>query len=85
MKIGSWKIQSWTNDNKILRYELPIKANLDIICLTETHLLNNNVIELQGYKWYGHNMLSLHVIAKSGPRGCGILVRVVQQCKMEIE
>ncbi len=75
MNIGSWNVQGWTNDNQIVRLKLLNKANFDIICLTETHLVNTNVIELDGYKWYDRNKVSLHVIAKSGYGGCGILVK----------
>jgi exonuclease III len=53
-----------------------VKAiDCDIICISETHLVENQTIEVNGYKWYGHNRQGLHVRAPKGSGGVGILVR----------
>ena len=68
-------MQSWTQENSCLREAIIFATNPDLICLTETHLTHDASITLPGYKWYGHNRLNLHVRAKSGSGGCGILVK----------
>jgi hypothetical protein len=48
---------------------------LDIICLCETHLDKDNVIDLKDYKWYGLNRKLIHRHAKKPSGGVGILIR----------
>ena len=50
-------------------------ADLQIIGLVEIHLTGNNAIILDGYRWFGINLKSLHVNAKVGSGGVGLLVR----------
>ncbi|CAG2188375.1 unnamed protein product [Mytilus edulis] len=49
--------------------------NLDILGLAETHLTGDKVISVEGYQWFGLNRKHIHVRAKSGSGGVGILVR----------
>ncbi len=51
--------------------------NCDILCLTETHLNDNNEnsIEIKNYKWFPHSRLSKHVKASINHGGVGLLVK----------
>ncbi|CAG2217548.1 unnamed protein product [Mytilus edulis] len=49
--------------------------DLDILGLAETHLTGDNVISVEGYQWFGLNRKHIHVRAKSGSGGVGILIR----------
>ena len=48
---------------------------MDILGIAESHLTGSNGISVDGYKWFGHNRRSIHVRAKCGSSGVGILVR----------
>ena len=43
--------------------------------MNETHLKSTQVIELEGYQFYGHNSMSIYVNAPKGSGGVGIFVR----------
>ena len=47
----------------------------DVICINETHLKATQVIELEGYHFYGYNRTSIHINAPKGSGGVGIFVR----------
>ena len=47
---------------------------LEIIGLAETHLIKDNVLNINGYSWYGNNRKSLHRNAKCGSGGAGFLI-----------
>ena len=47
---------------------------LEIIGLAETHLIKDNVLNINGYSWYGNNRKSLHRNAKCGSGGVGFLI-----------
>ena len=53
---------------KTTKLECINKTRADILCLTETHLCGNEVINLPGYMWFGHNRKSVH---KKAWRGSG--------------
>lgn len=38
---------------------------------TESHLTNNNIIDLENYKWFGNNHSQTYTRAKTGSGGCG--------------
>ena len=40
----------------------------------ETHLINDNALEVDVYTWYGHNRGYKHVHAPKGSGGVGMLV-----------
>jgi hypothetical protein len=69
-------VRSWTNssDNHFIRSSCVNHLNLDIVGIAETHLMKNNVICMDGYRWFGQNRKALHVRAKTGSGGIGILV-----------
>ncbi|CAC5413581.1 unnamed protein product [Mytilus coruscus] len=51
------------------------KSNLHILGLAETHLVDQSVVDIEGYTWFGHNRKHIHVRARTGSRGVGVLVR----------
>ncbi|CAG2188857.1 unnamed protein product [Mytilus edulis] len=48
---------------------------LHILGIAETHLVKNNTISVDGYTWFGHNRIGIHIRAKAGSGGVGFLVR----------
>ena len=50
------------------------RAGHDVYALNETHLRNQNGINVPGYKWYGHNGLALDPNALRGSGGIGFLI-----------
>lgn len=49
--------------------------NCDIISIGETHLHVENVLDINGYRWFGFNRGNIHVNAPKPSGGVGILVR----------
>ena len=45
----------WTEQNRELRERLIVSSNCDIFCVSETHLLYESVIYVEGYEYYGYN------------------------------
>ena len=43
--------------------------------IAETHLVNDNVINVDNYEWFGNNRKHIHIRAKTGSGGVGILVK----------
>ena len=72
IKFASWNMGGFYGNNTKL--ECISKAGVDILCLTETHLCGNEVINLPGYMWFGHNRKSVHKKAWRGSGGVGVLV-----------
>ena len=64
----------WTHRNCHLRQGILYHFKTDIICLTETHLKDKYMIELQGYKWFGYNRQSQHKKASKASGGVDIVV-----------
>ena len=52
-----------------------LNLNPDIVLLVETKLQGTNVINLNGYIWYGQNRTRIKQSAKSGSGGVGILIK----------
>lgn len=50
--------------------------NCDILSIGETHLHVRNVIDINGYRWFGINRVAIHVNAPKPSGGVGILVRI---------
>ena len=71
----SWNIQSWTNNNCVLRKKVLQNIDPHFICLTETHLKGEETISMNGYTWFSNNRTVLHTRAKTGSGGCGIFVK----------
>ena len=62
------------------KYNVIVSNNFDIfdiyiICLCETWLFNNNVIQCDRYKWIGQNRLAISKRAIRGSGGVGVLVK----------
>ena len=60
-----------------MKEKLLLFNNPDIVCVTETHLKNNDQICIEGYKYYGLNRLLLNKHALRGSGGIGVLVKNV--------
>ena len=37
--------------------------------------MKDNAVDIDGFKWYGHNRKNIHIRAKTGSGGTGLLVR----------
>ncbi|CAC5409437.1 unnamed protein product [Mytilus coruscus] len=57
-----------------------------MIGIAETHLTGNKGIEVDGYNWFGFNRKNIHVRAKTGSGGVGLLIRndICSQFDVEI-
>ena len=55
--------------------------------IAETHLVNDSVINVDNYEWFGNNRKHIHIRAKTGSGGVGILVKkdVLSTFKVTIE
>ncbi|CAG2245923.1 unnamed protein product [Mytilus edulis] len=60
----------WIRTAECVRY-----YNLHILGLVETHLTGNTGINIDGYTWFGLNRKEIHIRAKTGSGGVGILIR----------
>ena len=49
--------------------------NLDILGVIETHLKNEDSLKIDGYTWFGNNRKQLHINARCGSGGVGILIK----------
>lgn len=65
----------WTKDNHNLREAILNSLNADIITICETHLRDQEVIDINGYSWYGHNRTDIHRNAPKGSGGVGIFIK----------
>lgn len=63
------------SDNYNLRAACAISSDCDIIGLAETHLLNDDVLSLDNYRFYGLNRTHIHVNARKGSGGVGFLIK----------
>ena len=46
-----------------------------MIGIAESHLKICDVLNIDGYKWFGNNRQELHKIAKRGSGGVGVLIK----------
>ena len=46
-----------------------------MIGIAETHLRNDDILNVDGYKWFGNNRQGIHKRAKSGSGGVGFLIK----------
>ncbi|CAG2194034.1 unnamed protein product [Mytilus edulis] len=80
LTIGSWNCNGWyvkrQNDNgRLLRENILTSLNCDVYGISETHLKDNEAIELDGYKWIGCNRRILSNKAWRGSGGIGFLIK----------
>ena len=70
----------------MIRKECLEALELDIIGIAETHLLKNNYINIEGFKWYGNNRKQIHRRAPKGSGGVGIFVKntLFEQFNVEV-
>ena len=74
IKIAHLNVSGWTVLNHNLRESIIISLDSQIVSIKETHLINDAVIHVLKYIWYGHNRKNLHVNAPKGSGGVGFLV-----------
>ena len=58
-----------------MRASCILEENLDILAIAESHLLNEEVLNIDGYTWFGFNRENIHRNAKSGSGGVGFLIK----------
>ncbi|CAC5366983.1 unnamed protein product [Mytilus coruscus] len=78
--IGSWNCNGWylsqsSNDSRILRKCIINSLNCDIVGLCETHLKDEEQIDLSGYCWIGSNRRNISANAWRGSGGFGFLMK----------
>jgi hypothetical protein len=49
--------------------------DVDMLCIAETHLTGAGILTVDGYTWIGQNRKRIHVRAKVGSGGVGVLVK----------
>ena len=57
---------------------------LDIVCVTETFLLKEQIIELPEYRWIGNNRKHISKRAWRGSGGVGILIKLSLLCSFDV-
>lgn len=75
IRIATWNVNSWTDFNSTIRKDLLKILNPDIIYVIETKLKNNEVIDFNGYVWYGFNRKGQLRTARCGSGGVGIFLK----------
>ena len=77
--MGFWNVRGWNpnaeTDNSIIRRSIIDFLELDIVGIAESHLKGNEILNQPGFIWFGHNRQALHVNARTGSGGVGLLVR----------
>ena len=63
------------SDSYKLREDIINHVNFDILGVAETHFLGDQILQIDGYPWYGQNRKNLHKNAKRGSGGVGFLIR----------
>ncbi|WAQ97834.1 LOW QUALITY PROTEIN: hypothetical protein MAR_022207 [Mya arenaria] len=75
LKLAHINVCGWTEGNHLLREELIRFLNADTITVIETHLSGNNVINCEGYRWFGYNRIEIHRRAPKPSGSVGILIK----------
>ena len=83
--INSLNVNCWSRCNEILRSRKVMYNNPDIVCLTETHLRDNDDIVLEDYTYFGANRKVLNPKSTRGSGGIGLLIRtsLFNTCSIE--
>ena len=71
-------MNGWTSNNSSIRERILQHLNADIICISESHVLNKDNSfkpSLTGYKWIDHARRTRHVNAKRAYGGVGVLIK----------
>ena len=61
--------QKTDTDTYILREEMINYLDVVRIGIAETHLLRDQLLEIDGYTWFGSNRKNIHIRAKKGSGG----------------
>ena len=48
--------------------------DIDLLALAETHLISNNELRVAGYTWVGQNRTNIHINARNGSGGVGLII-----------
>jgi hypothetical protein len=79
VKCGLWNVRGWNgdpdSDNWKLRKHCVAQSQAHIIAVVETHLKDDNKLDIAGYKWVGQNRKKIHQRAKNGSGGIGVLIK----------
>ena len=79
MKCGFWNVRGWNNnpdsDNYNLRLSCILNKQIDILAVAETHLCKDDVLNINGYSWFGLNRKLIHINARKGSGGVGFLIK----------
>lgn len=75
IRIILWNVNSWTCENGQLRKNVLQLLNADIIYVLETKLKGDNVLEWEGYQWYGMNRRLQLRTARCGSGGVGLFIK----------
>ena len=78
LRLGCWNVNGWTrhkNESSDFKSKVTEFLDLDILAISETFLKDNDCIQKDGYKFYGHNRLNIHKRAKRGSGGVGFLIK----------
>ena len=76
-------VNSWTEDNCTLKEKMILANNPDVVCITETHLRNETVINVENYSYIGLNQLTNKQTRNFG--GVGILYKSCLKQNFRIE
>ena len=85
LRVLSWNINSWTDDNKEKRLQVIRGLNPDIVLLQETKLMGDKLIDVPGFVWFGNNRSFIKNRAKCGSGGVGILVKSAVATDYQVE
>ena len=75
--MGTWNPNSWSakdNENSSFRESVLHNIDIDILCVNETFLVKDDVLNVVNYKWFGQNRQNVHRRARRGAGGVGIFV-----------
>ena len=75
LKINSVNVNCWSERSETLKSKIALYGDLDIVCLSETHLQRDENITLPGYKYTGLNRRNISTKTNRGSGGVGILVK----------
>ena len=72
--MNGWSYRYEDNKSAELRRNIVIKHSADVYGLCETHLRDNDVITVSGFKWIGQNRTNISENALRGSGGVGFLI-----------
>lgn len=73
--VNSFNVNGWTQEKLVVNTQISTYGGADLVGLVETHLWRNDQINVEGYKWYGHNRKFQRHNAVRASGGVGFLVK----------